>query len=106
MTNLIKDGETFPTAKVTQVEVFPFKTTSKQYTDKHICGLATVVLNDQFVIRDLRIMESVNCVYVAYPSRVDKYAHDEYQSVANPIKRALREEIENVVLNEYSRVKD
>jgi len=103
MTNLMEDGETFPTAKVTQVEVFPFKTTSELYKGKHICGLATVVLNDQFVIRDLRIMESVNRVYVAYPSRVDKYGHDEYTAVANPIKRALREEIENVVLEEYQR---
>lgn len=107
MAILMKDGETFPLAKVTAVEVFPFNATSKLAAEKHLLGIATVVLNDQLIIRDLRVMDGENGMFVAYPLR-DTKLHGSafaYQSVVNPIKRELREHIEDVVLEEYQRQK-
>lgn len=104
-TNILnKDGDIYPPMRVTVVQVYPFND-NKAPDFKNMLGLAHVVLNDQLMIRDLRIMDGVNGLFVAYPYRNPKFTGgDEYMSVANPITRELREEIENVVLEEYQRL--
>lgn len=87
----------FDCLAVTQVQVFPFK---DGVNLGHIKGLAQVVLNDQFVIRGLRIMEGLNGLFVSYP--IDPfYKGDGLRSIVNPITRQLREHIENCVLEKY-----
>ena len=82
---------------VTQVQVFPFKEGPNL---GHLKGLAQVVLNDQLVIRGLRIMEGVNGLFVSYP--IDPfYKGADFRSIVNPITRQLREHIENSVLEKY-----
>lgn len=86
----------FDILTVTQVQVFPFKGGNLG----HIKGLATVVLNDQFIVRGLRVMEGLNGLFVGYP--IDPfYKGDEMRSVCNPITRQLRENIEGAVLAKY-----
>lgn len=82
---------------VTGVQVFPFK---EGPSLGHIKGLAQIILNDQLVIRGLRIMEGVMGLFVSYP--LDPfYKGEDCRSVCNPITRALREHIENCVLEKY-----
>lgn len=82
---------------VTDVKVFPFKDSVNL---GHHKGLAQVVLNDQLVIRGLRIMEGLNGLFVSYP--IDPfYKGDDLRSIVNPITRQLREHIENCVLEKY-----
>jgi stage V sporulation protein G len=90
-------NRTFETV-VTSVQVFPFKDSVVRLG--HIKGLATVVLNDAFMIRGLRIMESANGMFVAYP--IDPfYKGEDLRSVVCPLSRELREHIENCVLEKY-----
>ena len=87
----------FACLAVTQVQVFPFKEGPSLGKMK---GLAQIVINDQLVIRGLRIMEGENGLYVGYP--MDPfYKGEDFRSVCNPITRALREHIENCVLEKY-----
>ena len=80
---------------VTQVQVFPFTEAMG-----HVKGIATVVLNDQLVLRGLRIMEGENGLFVGYP--VDPFFKgEEIRSIYNPSTRLLREHIENCVLEKY-----
>ena len=82
---------------VTQVQVFPFK---EGPSLGHLKGLAQIVLNDQLVVRGLRIMEGVNGLFVSYP--IDPfYKGDDSRSIVNPISRQLREHVENCVLEKY-----
>lgn len=82
---------------VTDVKVFPFK---DGVNLGHLKGLAQVVLNDQLVIRGLRIMDGLNGLFVSYP--VDPfYKGDDFRTIVNPITRMLREHIENCVLEKY-----
>ena len=82
---------------VTQVQVFPFKDDSSL---GHLKGLAQVVLNDQLVIRGLRIMDGLNGLFVSYP--MDPfYKGEDFRSIVNPITRQLREHVENCVLEKY-----
>ena len=90
-------SDAFDCLAVTQVQVFSFKDGPSL---GHLKGLAQVVLNDQFVIRGLRIMEGLNGLVVSYP--VDQfYKGEEFKTICNPITRQLREHIENCVLEKY-----
>ena len=87
----------FDVLTVTNVQVWPFK---EGVNMGHLRGMAQIVLNDQLVIRALRVMEGVNGLYVAYP--IDAfYKGEDFRNICNPITRALREHIENVVLEKY-----
>ena len=95
-----KERETstaFDVLAVTQVQVFPFRAGANM---GHIKGLATVVLNDQLQIRSLRIMEGENGLFVGYPND-PFYKSEDLRSICFPITRALREHIENCVLEKY-----
>ncbi len=82
---------------VTQVQVFRFRAGADMGDIK---GLATVVLNDQLQIRSLRIMEGENGLFVGYPND-PFYKGEDLRSICFPITRALREHIENCVLEKY-----
>ena len=87
----------FDCLAVTQVQVFPFK---EGPSLGHMKGLAQIVLNDQMVIRGLRVMDGVNGLFVSYP--LDPfYKGEDFKSICNPITRQLREHIENCVLEKY-----
>ena len=92
-----KAGTGFDCLAVTNVQVYPFR-------DGAICGnilaLATVVLNDQLTIRGLRVMDGEYGMFVGYPN--DPFSKGEdIRSTVFPITRALREHIENCVLEKY-----
>lgn len=90
-------SDAFDCLAVTQVQVFPFK---EGPSLGHLKGLAQVVLNDQLVIRGLRIMDGLNGLFVSYP--MDPfYKGEDFRSIVNPITRQLREHVENCVLEKY-----
>jgi stage V sporulation protein G len=91
------ESDKFECIAVTQVDVFPFQ---GGVNLGHMKGLARVVLNDQLVIRGLRIMEGINGLFVSYP--LDPfYKGEDFRSIVNPITRQLREHIENCILEKY-----
>jgi stage V sporulation protein G len=97
MVNEKEKSEYFDILTVTQVQVFPFEEGASL---GHMKGIATVVLNDQFIVRGLRVMEGENGLFVGYP--IDPFFRgDEMRSVCNPITRQLRENIEGAVLQKF-----
>jgi len=91
------ESPAFDCLAVTQVQVFPFK---DGVNLGHIKGLAQIVLNDQLVIRGLRIMDGLNGLFVSYP--IDPFFKaDNLRTILNPITRQLREHIENCILEKY-----
>ena len=92
-----KAGTGFDCLAVTSVQVYPFREEAKI---GKILGLATVVLNDQLTIRGLRIMDGEYGMFVGYPND-PFYKGEDLSSTVFPITRALREHIENCVLEKY-----
>ena len=87
----------FDCLAVTDIEVKAFP--SLPGAD-HIKGVAQIVLNDQMIIRGLRIMDGTNGLFVSYP--IDPFFKGEsFQFLVNPITRQLREHIENCILEKY-----
>lgn len=62
-------------------------------------AVASIVIDDAFVVRDLRVIEGQNGLFVAMPSR--KSADGEYHDIAHPITAEAREMIQAKVLKEY-----
>ena len=93
----VKTEKGFDCLAVTNVQVYPFR-------DGAICGkilaLATVVLNDQLTIRGLRVMDGEYGMFVGSPND-PFYKGEDLRSIVFPITRALREHIENCVLEKY-----
>ena len=87
----------FDCLAVTDVKVFPLPDWRKTGPMK---AIADVVLNDQLVLRGLRVMDGVNGLYIGYP--VDPFCRDDdYKLMYHPVTRQLKEHIENCVLEMY-----
>lgn len=94
-----KDNSSFDCLAVTSVQVYPFKDCKGLGSVK---AMANVVLNDQFLVRGLKVMDGCNGLFVGYP--LDPFFKGEdSRSVCFPITRQLREHIENCVLEKYQR---
>ena len=88
----------FDCLAVTNVQIFPFQ---EGINTGHIKGIANVVLNEQFLIRGLRITDGENGLFVGYPLDPFYNEQEDFRNVCNPITRQLREHIENCVLEKY-----
>ena len=67
-------------------------------------GIASVVLDDQFAVKDIRIIEGEKGLFIAMPSR--KYPNGEYRDVAHPINAETRSMFEKAILDEYNNTPD
>lgn len=67
--------------------------------DSRMKGIATIVLDDQLAIHDIRIIEGDNGLFTAMPSR--KTATGGYRDVAHPITPTARNMIEKAILDVY-----
>ena len=87
----------FDCLAVTKVDVWPFKEGADM---GHMKGYAQVVLNEQMVLRGLRVMDGEHGLFVGYPND-PFYKGEDFRNIYNPITRKLREHIENCVLEKY-----
>ena len=83
--------------KVTSVKVFPFK---ESINMGHFKAIANVVLNDQLLLRGLRVMDGEDGMFVGYPFDPLRKG-DEYRNIFFPITAELRQHIEKSVLEKY-----
>jgi len=62
-------------------------------------AFASVTLDDQFVVHDLRVVDGNNGLFVAMPSK--KLPSGDYRDVAHPITSAMRQLMQERVLAAY-----
>ncbi len=62
-------------------------------------GSAIITIDDAFVVRDLRVIEGDNGLFIAMPSK--KTNTGEYRDIAHPINQETRAMIEEKVLAAY-----
>ena len=63
-------------------------------------GIASVVIDDAFAVKDIRVIEGENGLFIAMPSR--KYPNGEYRDVAHPINAETRAVFEDAIIEEYN----
>ena len=64
-------------------------------------GIASITIDDSFVVHYIKILESEKGLFVAMPSR--RTPAGEFKDIAHPINAETREIIQKAVLNEYER---
>lgn len=63
-------------------------------------GIASITLDNEFVVHDIKIFEGDKGLFIAMPSRkVLKYG--EYKDIAHPINSATREKVQTSVIDKY-----
>lgn len=91
------ESSSFDCLAVTDVTLNPLPDFRKNCTMK---AIADVTLNDQLILRGLRVMDGVNGLFVGYP--VDPFCrNDDYRTMYHPVTKQLHEHIQNCVLEKY-----
>ncbi len=71
--------------------------------DSKLKAVASIVIEEVFVVHDIRVIEGSQGYFVAMPSR--KTPDGQYKDVAHPLNTETREEISRVVLQEFEKAK-
>ena len=68
-------------------------------TEGRMKAIASITIDDEFVVHDIRIIDGNNGMFVAMPSK--RTPDGEFRDIAHPISSATREKIQGLVLEEY-----
>ena len=82
--------------EITQVKVFPVE-------EERLKAYVSIVLDDCFLVSDLKVIQGPNGVFVSMPSKRKK--NGEFKDIAHPLNRETRERMERRILSEYERVR-
>lgn len=79
--------------KITDVRV------RKVNTENRMKAVASVTFDNEFVVHDIKVIESEDGFFIAMPSR--KTQTGEFRDIAHPINSEAREKIQKAVLEVY-----
>ncbi|TDO77760.1 stage V sporulation protein G [Halanaerobium saccharolyticum] len=80
--------------KITDVRVYPVEINGSM-----VKAYATMTFDDSFVVRDMRVIEGKNGIFLSMPAR--RKRNGDYQDVCFPISAKLRDLMENEVLEKF-----
>lgn len=78
---------------ITEIKVFPVN-------EDKLKAYVTIVLNDCFVVRDLKVIQGVDGLFVAMPSKRRK--DGTFKDIAHPVNQATRVRMEKEILDAYT----
>lgn len=81
--------------KITDVRV------RKVETDSKMKAVASITIDDVFVVHDIKIIEGEKGLFIAMPSK--KGADGEYRDTAHPINSETRVMLQDTILGAYER---
>jgi len=76
------------------------KVTLRPVTMNKVCAIASIVIDDAFVIHDLRVVNGDKGLFVAMPSR--KLPNGDFRDICHPISTDVRTEIQQAVLDQFA----
>jgi len=79
--------------KITDVRV------RKIESDSKMKAVASITLDEEFVVHDIKIIEGDKGLFIAMPSR--KTSDGEYRDIAHPISSEVRELMQQTILKVY-----
>ena len=65
-------------------------------------GIASITIDDSFIVHDIKILEGKSGLFVAMPSR--RTPSGEFKDIAHPINSETREIIQKAILSEYEKI--
>ena len=67
-------------------------------------AVASVTFDEEFVVHDIKIIEGVNGLFIAMPSR--KMSDGDFRDIAHPLLSETRNRIKDAILNAYENIED
>ena len=67
-------------------------------------AVASVTFDEEFVVHDIKIIEGVNGLFIAMPSR--KMGDGGVRDIAQPLRSEARSRIKDASLNAYENIED
>ncbi len=83
--------------EITEVKVFPAKEMGSR-----LKAYATVVFDNCFIIRDLKVIEGDKGLFVSMPSRRRK--DGTFRDIVHPLNAEMRQSMETAIVAEYNKV--
>ncbi|OGP65256.1 MAG: septation protein SpoVG [Deltaproteobacteria bacterium RBG_16_42_7] len=80
--------------EITDVKIFPVG-------EKRVKAYASIVLDDCFIVRDLKVIHGDIKLFVAMPSK--KMRDGSYRDTVHPLNNVTRQKIESSVLEAYEK---
>ena len=65
-------------------------------------AFVNIVIDDAFIIRNIKVIEGNNGLFVAMPSR--RVSSGEYRDIAHPINTETRNMVEKIIIDKYKEV--
>lgn len=72
-----------------------------QKEDSKLKAVASITLDNEFAIHDIKIVEGSDGCFVAMPSR--KTADGEHRDIAHPINSDTRTQLIDIIMNAYNK---
>ena len=69
--------------------------------DGKMKAIVSITLDDEFVVHDIKVIEGEKGLFIAMPSR--RTTTGEYKDIAHPINSQTREQIQEMILEEYQK---
>lgn len=82
--------------EITEVRIRKIKTNNR------IVALATIEIDNCFIVNEVKVLKGENGLFIAMPSR--KTSNGEYRDIAYPINKEIRELIQNAIIEEYNKI--
>lgn len=82
--------------KITEVKVYPAKDSGR------LKAYATIVFDNDFIIRDLKVIEGEKGLFVSMPSRRRK--DGTFRDIVHPLNSETRKMIETTIITEFNKV--
>ncbi|MCZ0703607.1 stage V sporulation protein G [Natronobacillus azotifigens] len=71
-------------------------------TEGRMRAIASITLDQEFVIHDIRVIDGNSGLFVAMPSK--RTPDGEFRDIAHPINSSMRGKIQDAVLEQYHQV--
>lgn len=75
------------------------KVTLRPVSMNKVCAIASIVIDDVFVVHDLRVVNGDKGLFVAMPSR--KLPNGDFRDICHPINTDTRTAIQQAVLDQF-----
>jgi len=67
-------------------------------------AIVSVTFDNEFVVHDIKIIEGMNGLFIAMPSR--KMGEGDFRDIAHPINSETRNKLQEAIFAEYEKIKE
>ena len=72
-----------------------------EQTEGKLRGVASITIDDEFVVHDIKVIQGDRGLFIAMPSR--KTSEGDYRDIAHPITSPARDKIQQAILDAYEK---